>query len=126
MQLLGISIHRYRRLDIVGLSGELDLAGAPDLRNHLRTAAKANNDLLIVDLAELAFTDSTGLSILVEFHMKTKTAGGGMVLVAPRHAVARVLAITGLNRELRIVDELDEAVAALQPGGREQAQEAEV
>ena len=125
MQILEITTRRHRRFDIVALRGELDLAGAADLRARLRAACKANNDLLILDMTELEFTDSTGLAILVEYHSKTKTSGGGMVLTGVRPTVARVLGITGLDRELTITDRLDDAVAALERLDREPPEQPE-
>jgi anti-anti-sigma factor len=116
---LEITTRRFRRFEVVALHGELDLAGAPELRSRLHAACKAGDNLLILDMAELAFTDSTGLSILVEYHMKTKTAGGGLVLSGVRPPVARVFAITGLHSELRIADGLEDAAAALERIGPE-------
>jgi anti-sigma B factor antagonist len=114
VQILEISTHRYRRFEVVALRGELDLAGAAELRSHLRAACRANNDRQILDMEELAFIDSTGLSILVEFHLKTKAAGGGLILSGVQPAVARVFGITGLHGELRMADRVADAAAALE------------
>jgi anti-sigma B factor antagonist len=119
VQILEITTRRYRRFEVVALHGELDLAGAAELRSHLREACKTNNDRQILDLEDLAFIDSTGLSILVEFHLKTKAAGGGLILTGVQPAVARVFGITGLHNELRTADGLADAATELERIGRE-------
>lgn len=127
MQLLEISTRTYRRHTIVGLRGELDLAAADELRARLRAACHATENRLIIDLAELTFIDSTGLSILVDFHEKTRQAGGAMVLVAPPPSVVRVLDITGLDKYLLTADRLADAIAAVAGASRgQQAEGAEV
>ena len=113
VQLLEISTRQYGRYAVVTLRGELDLAGASGLRDRLRTACDESDGRVVLDLGELTFMDSTGLSILVEYHDRTRAAGGRLVLVAPRTAVVRVLDITGLDERLMICDRLDEVAAAV-------------
>lgn len=107
-QLLEISTCRHGRHALVAVRGELDLAGAAEMRARLRRACEENEGRVILDLSELMFVDSTGLSILVEYHAKTRSAGGRLILVAPRPAVVRVLDITGLRERLYVCARLDE------------------
>jgi anti-anti-sigma factor len=111
VQLLEISTRQYERHAVVALRGELDLAGAGQLRARLRTACEENEGRVVLELSELAFVDSTGLAILVEYHEKTRVAGGRLTLVAPQPAVVRVLRITGLHELLKTCERLDDAVA---------------
>lgn len=106
MQLLEISTRQDGAYAVVALYGELDLAAADGLRNRLRTACDENAGRVVLDLSELTFIDSTGLSILVEYHNKTRQAGGGLILLDPRPAVVRILDITGLIERLTIRDSL--------------------
>jgi anti-sigma B factor antagonist len=108
VQLLEISTREYERYAVVALRGELDLAGEPELRARLRTACDKSDGRVVLDLSELTFIDSTGLSILVEYHARTRAAGGLLILLAPRPAVVRILDITGLDERLTICDRLDE------------------
>jgi anti-sigma B factor antagonist len=124
VQLLEISNREHGRYAVVALRGELDLAGAAGLRDRLRAACDEHEGRVVLDLSELAFIDSTGLSILVEYHDKTRSAGGRLILLAPRPAVVKVLRITGLNERLTIRDRLDEVAAETRSPAR--AEEAEV
>jgi anti-sigma B factor antagonist len=125
VQVLQISTRHYRRVSVVALRGELDIAGAIDLRNHLRAASKASNDRLILDLSELTFIDSTGLAILVEYHAKTQASGGRLILAGVQPPVARVLGISGLNGRLNTSERLDDAITTLEQTDRALPEEAE-
>lgn len=81
---------------VLRLRGELDMAEAPDLRERLvRTAG--TTDVLALDLAELAFIDSTGFLALHEAHAAARHAGTRLVLVSPSPTVSRVVALMGLD-----------------------------
>ena len=79
------------------LSGELDLATAPWLRDHLVEIAADGPGHVVVDLSRLAFIDSTGLSVLVGGWKRLRESGGDLVLRSPSPAVAKVLDIAGLH-----------------------------
>ncbi len=98
--------HQDRQSANVVLSGELDLGSAPKLRDCLAELARAGVINLVMDLANLTFLDSTGISLFVT-NFKRSTASGGSFAVrnAPTQAM-RVLEITGLV-ELLSVSALD-------------------
>jgi anti-sigma B factor antagonist len=88
---------------VVSLEGELDLATAPQLREQLVTLAEADS-VIVVDLTNLAFIDSTGLSVLVMGLNRSRAAGGSIVLRNPSQSVMRILEITGLVSVFGIED----------------------
>ncbi len=82
----------------VHLVGELDLSSASKLRNALDGLYRAGTTSLILDLSELAFVDSTGLSEFVGALKHCRQRGGDVVLRSPTRSTAKVLAICGLDR----------------------------
>lgn len=82
---------------VLALTGELDLATAPQLRDELVTAVDEGTQSLVLDLSGLGFLDSTGLRVLIETHQKLEEAGGKLVLRGVADTTARVLEIAGLN-----------------------------
>ena len=58
------------------VSGELDLASCSRLRDALNAELAAGRTWLVLDMTDLAFLDSTGMSVLVEFSKKTSRAAG--------------------------------------------------
>jgi anti-sigma B factor antagonist len=81
----------------VGLAGELDMATAPLLSEELQRLAAEGAARVTVDLAELAFIDSTGLSVLISGLKRLRQQGGDMALRSPTPATRKVLEITGLT-----------------------------
>ncbi|GAA1794992.1 STAS domain-containing protein [Planosporangium flavigriseum] len=81
---------------VVSLTGELDIASAPPLAERIRSLIDAGRTRLVVDLAGLAFCDSTGIGTLVRANNDCLLQGGYLRLAAPSRHVARVLAVVGL------------------------------
>jgi anti-sigma B factor antagonist len=63
----------------------------------LRRLADDGATSLVVDLSEVTFLDSTGLSVLISGLKRCQDAGGTMRLASPRPNVRKVLEITGLT-----------------------------
>lgn len=82
---------------VVRLLGELDMSTAPQLQQELLRLASDGARLVTVDLSELAFVDSTGLSVLITGLKQLRQQGGEMALRSPSPGTRRVLEITGLT-----------------------------
>jgi stage II sporulation protein AA (anti-sigma F factor antagonist) len=95
-------VRRQGRATIIALRGELDLASSAELQEKLDRVAGA--EVLILDLRELEFIDSTGLSVLVKAHQDAQESGREFGLVKGGAQVQRLLTLTGLAERLRIVD----------------------
>ncbi|MET8649198.1 MULTISPECIES: STAS domain-containing protein [Nocardia] len=75
---------------IVVVDGEVDLASAPLLKAGLAQARQEDPDVLVVDLSEVGFFGSAGLSLLAEASE-----------LDPRHAL-RVVATGGPLRAIQL------------------------
>ncbi|GAB2444111.1 hypothetical protein GCM10027187_05070 [Streptosporangium sandarakinum] len=101
---------------VLRLAGELDLAAAPLLRARLSEAmALITPPHIVIDTEDLLFCDSSGLSVLVGGLRGVRAAGGRLVLSGVRPRFARLLALTGLTREIRAYTTVDEAAEHLAP-----------
>lgn len=81
--------------------GELDLLTAPQLADAFADAPPLA--LLILDLSELTFIDSSGLHAILAGRALLAEAGCRLVLAPAGHHVQRVFEITGTNRLLEFV-----------------------
>ncbi|MDF5755185.1 STAS domain-containing protein [Spongiactinospora sp. TRM90649] len=96
---------------VIRLSGELDLATAPTLRDCLGVAlAEFGSPTLVVDTGGLTFCDSSGLSVLLSGLSLAESAGGSLALSAVGGQLARLLAVTGLNARFQIFTTTPEAL----------------
>ena len=96
---------------VLRLAGELDLLSCGRLRDALNAELGAGRTWLVLDVADLAFLDSSGMSVLVEFSKKTSRAGGQLALAGLQPQPARVLKIAGLDRRIPVYATTGGAVA---------------
>jgi anti-anti-sigma factor len=89
----------------VVLSGELDLASTEELEGELKQLESAEPPLLVLDLRELEFMDSTGLRTVIAADARARDRGGRLVVVRARDEVDRVFRLTRMDQHLELVDE---------------------
>jgi anti-sigma B factor antagonist len=96
---------------VVALSGEIDVAAAPTVRERLEQAADKEG-ALVVDLSDVTFIDSTALGVLIGIHKRCTAAGTDLHLVVSEPRILKVFEITGLTDFFAIVPSLAEATSA--------------
>ena len=90
----------------IAIEGELDLATAPQLQAEFQRVDELEGvELVIVDLRNLAFLDSTGLEAIVKLEARSRAKGAELVVVRGPRAVERLFAVMQLDQKLRIVDD---------------------
>jgi stage II sporulation protein AA (anti-sigma F factor antagonist) len=85
------------------LRGELDISTAPRLDEALARTEAEGPRLLVIDLSELTFMDSTGLRLLIGADSRAREEGRRLVLIQGNEMVQRVLRLTRLDERLEIV-----------------------
>ena len=100
-----LSVHREDGRARLVAVGDLDLDTAPKLLTEVVKLLDAGVTELVVDLAELAFIDSSGLGTLVGCWRRAQQAGGTLIVANPNEDVSMTLEITGLDQILPIRDE---------------------
>ena len=81
--------------------GEIDLASAPALERELRDA-ETRARRVVLDLADLAFIDSTGIHVLIDAQGRADIDGHQLVLThVPAHA-RRLFSLTGIDGRFSI------------------------
>ncbi|MGH2834375.1 MAG: STAS domain-containing protein [Solirubrobacteraceae bacterium] len=102
----GLSISSVREGSTVRivLEGEMDLASAQAVEDRLRAAEADSPKRVVIDLAQLAFIDSTGLRLLLQADARARQQGCELVLRPGEASVQRVFEITGALDVLRFED----------------------
>ncbi len=108
---LGFEVTRVDGWTILGVSGEVDVATAPSMREQLIALITAGDTRLIVDLSPVDFLDSTGLGVLVGALKRIRLAEGELSLVVPQERIAKLFDITGLSQVFTITATRDAALA---------------
>ena len=103
-----VEVRSQGRASLITVSGELDLASSAALEEELVRVAESDSEQVILDLRELEFMDSTGLSTLVKAHQRAQEAGQRFGLVRGPQQVQRLLSLTGVAERLPFADTPEE------------------
>jgi anti-sigma B factor antagonist len=101
---------------VVAVTGELDVAGAPSLRDSLLALLNRGVDSLVVDMRGVTFLDSTGAGSLLRLHHRQELLGGRIHFVVDQASVRRVLDLMQLNRRLHVTNTVAEVNQCCPPG----------
>jgi anti-anti-sigma factor len=92
-----VQVHDQQGRTVVGLSGELDVEPAGDLRVLFDMLVEDRRVDLLVDLRLLTFCDSVGLSTLIHGYHACHSAGGSFRVTGDTGLVSRLLRVTGVR-----------------------------
>jgi anti-sigma B factor antagonist len=86
------------------VAGEVDILTEPPLHDHVSKLLATRPQRLIIDLSRVSFLGAAGLSVLLSARYTAVQQGTILQLRGTnRHAVARPLEITGLDRLFEIL-----------------------
>jgi anti-sigma B factor antagonist len=91
---------------MVALSGELDVATAGSVEEALLDAEGGEPTRIVLDLRDLRFMDSTGLSLLINADRRGRKAGRHVTIVSGTGPSRRILRTVGLDSRLDVVEDL--------------------
>jgi anti-sigma B factor antagonist len=107
-----VDVRSEERAIVLVVAGELDLATSPALEQEIDRVRDADVDLLIVDLRELRFMDSTGLHALVKAHKQAHDAGRRFAVIQGGAQIERLLNLTGVGDLLVVAESPEELLRA--------------
>ena len=90
---------------VVALAGELDRANVLSAAKAIDSALSADGKIVVVDLQELEFLDSSGVAMLAELTEPERSNGRLRIVPSRSLGVARILAATGMNVRLKMVQD---------------------
>jgi anti-sigma B factor antagonist len=87
---------------VVKVSGEIDIATGPKLREKLLGAIRRHGARLALDLSSVTFMDCAGISVLLAAHRHARLKGGWVRVPRASRRVRKVLMLTGLHQEFAL------------------------
>jgi len=100
----GVTIEQRDSEVHLALRGELDISTAQRLEDDLRRVEAEKPQLIVLDLKDLSFMDSTGLRLLITADARAREDGRRLAIVRANVMIRRVLRLTRLDERLEIVD----------------------
>jgi anti-sigma B factor antagonist len=87
---------------VINVRGEIHLSTAPDLSQRLSEAIDHGNAAVVLDLTDVGFIDSTGLSVLLNGLRRVTQLHGNLALVCANPTVLRLFQVTSLDETFDI------------------------
>jgi anti-sigma B factor antagonist len=97
---------------VLRLSGELDAGTASRLHDLIADLLERPVPRIVVDLCDLKFCDSVGLSAFITAKQVIVARGGWLSFAGANPFVTELLDTVGLSRYFAIFPEVDDAIAA--------------
>lgn len=85
------------RTHLISVRGEIHVSTAPRFSERLNEAIAGGKTAVVVDLSDVEFIDSTGLSVLLNGLRRVIRRQGAMALVCVNPTVLRLFQITRLD-----------------------------
>lgn len=106
---MSVTIRRFDQSPwcVLRVSGELDVVGAPELRQAVVSAVAEGARLVAVDLSDLDFLDSFGIGVIVGALKRLRQRGGDLAVVCPSTRIRRVFEICDLDKILALRQSVD-------------------
>jgi anti-sigma B factor antagonist len=96
-----VDVRREGDVMVFAPRGEIDLSTVGQLRAALDGHEHEN---LVLDLRDVEFLDSSGLTLILELHRRAEENGSGFALGPGPRPVQRIFEMTGLSHRLTFVD----------------------
>ena len=88
---------------VVSLSGEIDHHNAASLRTGIdKLICEKRPPKLVLDLANIAFMDSSGLGLIMGRYSLVREFGGELAVRNPNAGVLKICKLAGMERMVRI------------------------
>jgi len=99
------------------VTGEIDMATAPRLRQHVLTVTTRKPEGLVLDLDRVDFIDSTGLGVMVGAAKRMRMIEGGFRIVCSQSHLNELFKLTRLNEVFDLYETLEDALANVDGAG---------
>jgi len=91
----GTRVEERDGIAVMALSGELDMASAPILREDLAEVEASGVPAIMLDLREVTFIDSTGLHEFLQARSRAQDNGHRLLMTGASPAAQRLFELTG-------------------------------
>ena len=101
---LSLAIEELGGTVVVELTGDIDLAVVPWIEAALERLCSNGIERLVLDLQAVGFVDAAGLSVILRANEQGKKQAFEVRVIKPHGPAGRIFTLTGLHREINLVD----------------------
>lgn len=111
MDTFGTTASRTNGTAVIAVRGDVDLYTAPRLWETIDAAIATTPHQLVIDLTNVSFLDSSGLSVLVKAHKRLRPVDGSVVVRGAAEQVYMALEISKLTSVLTVEAPMHKSVS---------------
>jgi anti-sigma B factor antagonist len=111
--MLKVSIDKHNSAVIMKIEGEVDLYSSPEVREPLLRLIDDKTPIIIVNMENVEYIDSSGIATLVESLQKIGEYAGKLKLLNPNENVRDVFELSNLDKVFEIHDSIEEALQTI-------------
>lgn len=105
------TVDKHEKYVLIKLNeNKLNSLNSPQLKSELILCNSEGQRNIILDLHNVKYSDSSGLSSLLVGHRICKNSDGSFILTRINENIARLISISQLDNILNIVGTVDEAI----------------
>jgi len=105
------TVDKHEKYILIKLNeGKLNSLVSPQLKSELILTNTEGQRNIVLDLSNVKYADSSGLSSLLVGHRLCKNASGVFILTGINEAVSRLITISQLDSVITIVPTVEEAI----------------
>ena len=109
-----VEVALHDGVQVARVEGEVDASNVDHIHDRLRTLVTNQSESMVVDLSSTDYLDSAGINMLFRFGDEMRSHQLRLALVVVDGApIARMLALTGLDRSVETFPGIDAALDAL-------------
>ena len=105
-----VEVERADGQAVVRVSGEFDLAATHVVEDALLSVEDDQNRVIVLDLREVTFLDSTGLRTITSADHRAREAGHELRIVRGPEQIQKLLYVTGMDKILPLVNDPEESL----------------
>jgi len=108
-----IFTRRHDKVTIFDLSGDIDFASSPKVRDSvLREIRESRTSRVVVNLSQVRYIDSSGVASLVEGLKASRDLGSRFILCGLGTSAREVLQLSRLIKVFEVYDNEEQAMAS--------------
>lgn len=105
-----VRVQHDKNAAVISVSGDVDLYSSPEMRKAIASLSKKRVPLMVVNLEDVDYMDSSGIATLVEGLQLTCKYNGSFRIACLKPAVWEVFELARLDRVFEIYETEEEAL----------------
>jgi anti-anti-sigma factor len=99
---------------LVHVTGEVDRESVSDLDETIQTLIKSNLRIILLDMTEVTYVSSAGISALLDLNAQLECQGGRLVVLGKPTGILAALDLVGFGEVALVAESMDEAMKTVE------------